>query len=74
MNKKMTIKEVFEKRGFSISSYSKAYRINRQTLYDVFNGISTGVKDSSKKSGDVKRIIAQLKKDKVWIGKLPWEK
>lgn len=71
--KKRTMRKKFDMRGFSVSSYSKAYGINRQTLYDVFEGKSTGVKNSSKKSGDVRRIIAQLKNDRIWIGKLPWE-
>jgi hypothetical protein len=69
----MTLRERFDSRGFSPQAYAKAHDVDRSTLYDVFNGTVTGKKSSSNKSGDAKRIIAQLKQDKVWIGKLPWE-
>ena len=72
--KDMTLRERFDKRGFSPMAYSKAYGVSRQVLYDVFSGDAKGTKSSVKKSGDVKRIIAQLKKDGIWIGKLPWSK
>jgi hypothetical protein len=71
--REMTLRERFDSRGFSPQAYAKAYKVDRKTLYQVFSGEATGKKDSSNKSGDVKKIIAQLKKDKVWIGKLPWE-
>lgn len=69
----MSLRERFDARGFSPMAYAKAYGVDRSTLYDVFKGVSTGTKESGKKSGDVRKIIAQLKKDKVWIGPLPWE-
>jgi len=72
--KEMTLKERFDSRGFSPTAYAKAYGISRSSLYDIFNGDSTGEKNSENKAGDVRRAIAQLKKDKVWIGPLPWEK
>jgi ribosomal protein L29 len=71
--KEMSLRERFDSRGFSPQAYAKAYGVDRATLYDVFAQRATGRKDSTNKSGDVRRIIAQLKKDKVWIGKLPWE-
>ncbi|AXH14346.1 hypothetical protein AMYT_0753 [Malaciobacter mytili LMG 24559] len=72
--KDMNLRERFDSRGFSPMAYAKAFGVDRSTLYDVFKGNSTGTKQSNKKSGDVRKIIAQLKKDKVWIGPLPWEK
>lgn len=71
--KEMSLRERFDSKGFSPQAYAKAYGVDRATLYDVFSGAITGKKDSSNKSGDARKIIAQLKKDKVWIGKLPWE-
>jgi hypothetical protein len=74
--KDMTLRERFDARGFSPAAYAKAYGVERVVLYGIFSGRVTGVKKSHKKdstSGDVRRVIAQLKKDKVWIGKLPWE-
>jgi|GEM_PF-3274377 len=72
--KEMTLRERFDARGFSPMAYAKAYGVDRSTLYDVFKGISTGTKISNKKSGDVRKIISQLKKDEIWIGPLPWKK
>lgn len=71
--KDMTLRERFDSRGFSPTAYAKAYDFKRSNLYDVFDGKATGTKESEKKSGEVRRIIARLKLDKVWIGKLPWE-
>ena len=71
--KEMSLRERFDARGFSPQAYAKAYSVDRSVLYDVFAGKITGKKDSSNKSGDARKIIAQLKKDKVWIGPLPWE-
>lgn len=71
--KEMTLRERFDSRGFSPQAYAKAYKVDRSTLYDVFAGKATGKHSSTPKGGDVRRIIAQLKKDKVWIGPLPWE-
>lgn len=71
--KQMSLRERFDARGFSPQAYAKAFSVDKSVLYDVFAGRATGKKDSSKKSGSVQRIIAQLKKDKVWIGPLPWE-
>jgi hypothetical protein len=67
------LRDRFDKRGFSPQSYSKAYKVDRRTLYDVFSGKATGIKNSDKKTGDVRNILVQLKKDGVWIGRLPWE-
>jgi hypothetical protein len=71
--KEMSLRERFDSRGFSPQAYARAYGIDRSTLYDVFAGKATGKHSFSPKGGDVRRIIAQLKNDKVWIGPLPWE-
>jgi len=68
------IRYEFDKRGFSPMAYSKAYDdVERSALTKVLSGELTGEK-TTPRSGAVRRVIIQLKKDKVWIGKLPWEK
>ncbi|WP_419768552.1 hypothetical protein [Arcobacter sp.] len=71
--KEMTLKERFDSRGFSPMAYSRAYKVDRTTLTRVLDGTLTGEKESPR-SGGVRKIFAQLKKDKIWIGPLPWEK
>ena len=71
--KNISLRERFDKRGFSPAAYAKAHGVERAVMYDIFNGASTGRNNISKKSGSVRRIIAQLKKDGVWVGPLPWE-
>ncbi len=79
--KDMTLKERFDSRGFSPMAYAKAYsksknkndvNTTRITLNRVLSGAIAGVKQSE--SGVTRKLIAQLKKDGVWIGPLPWEK
>ena len=69
--KDMTLKERFDSRGFGVNSYSKAYGVNHSILSQVLDGVYSG--RNINENGSTRRIIAQLKKDKVWIGKLPWE-
>jgi len=79
--KDMTLKERFDSRGFSPMAYAKAYGksknkndvdTTRITLNRILSGNGTGTKQSE--NGVTRKLIAQLKKDGVWIGPLPWEK
>ncbi len=65
------MKERFDKKGFSPTSYARAKGIDRVTLYKVLDGSYDGSKKG--KTGETRKIIAHLKKDGVWIGALPWE-
>ena len=69
--KDKTLKERFDSRGFGVNSYAKAYGVGHSILSQVLSGVYSG--RNSNENGKTRRIIAQLKKDKVWIGKLPWE-
>ena len=69
--KDMTLKERFDSRGFGVNSYSKAYGVNHSILSQVLDGVYSG--RNINENGITRRIIMQLKKDKVWIGRLPWE-
>jgi len=72
--KKMTLKERFDSRGFGVSSYARAYGVSHTILSLVLKGTYNGKHQNTKANGGATRkIIAQLKQDKIWIGKLPWE-
>ncbi|WP_222718446.1 hypothetical protein [Aliarcobacter vitoriensis] len=68
--KDKTLKERFDDRGFAVKKYATAYGVNQAILSLVLNGTLVGKNNIN---GDTRKIIAQLKKDSVWIGKLPWE-
>jgi len=70
--KDMSLKERFNKRGFGVTSYARAYGVGHSILSLVLSGVYNG-RNSSVNGGATRRIIAQLKKDKIWIEKLPWE-
>ncbi len=65
-----TLRERFDRRGFGVNKYAKAYRLNSSTLSRVLSGELNGKNDAG---GAVRKVIAQLKKDEVYIGQLPWE-
>ena len=69
--KDMTLRERFDSRGFAVNKYAKAYGVNHSILSQVLDGVYSG--RNINENGSTRRIIAQLKKDRVWIGKLPWE-
>ncbi len=64
------LRDRFDRRGFSVKKYATAYKLNHSTLSRVLSGELTG---KNKAGGAVRKIIAQLKKDKVWVGAIPWE-
>jgi len=53
-----------------VKKYATAYKLNHSTLSRVLSGELTG---KNRAGGAVRKIIAQLKKDGVYIGRLPWE-
>jgi hypothetical protein len=65
------LRDRFNKKGFSPTAYSRAKNIHIDTLLKILRGALTGEKETKK--GVTRRVIALLKKDGVWIGKLPWE-
>ncbi len=62
----------FNKRGFGVTSYSRAYGVSSSVLSQVLDGILHGSKE--RQNGKVRVIMNQLKKDGVIRGKLVWEK
>lgn len=69
--KEEELRERFDKRGFGVNKYAKAYGLNSSTLSRVLSGELTGKNDAG---GTVRKVIAQLKKDHVYVGQLPWER
>lgn len=65
------MKKRFDKRGFGVNAYAKAYGVDPSILSKVLQEKFDGSKGH--RGGAVRRIIAQLKKDGVWRGRLPWE-
>jgi len=61
----------FQKRGFAVTAYAKAYGVGHAIVSQVLDGSFNGTKNH--KNGATRKIIQQLKKDGIWIGKLPWE-
>ena len=72
-NEVTRIRYEFDKKGFSPMAYSKAFDLDRSALTKILSGELTGEK-TTPRSGAVRKTIARLKVDKVWTGKLPWEK
>ena len=66
----MSLKERFDSRGFAVKKYVTAYGVSHTILSMVLSGLRNGRNNIN---GDTRKIIVQLKKDRVWIGKLPWE-
>ena len=72
--RRKSLKDRFDSRGFSVSKYAKAYGLDRVILSYVLNG-SKEIKGTNRtKSGSTRKVFAQLKKDGIWIGPLPWER
>lgn len=71
--KKETNRERFDKRGFSITKYARAHKLNESTLSRVLSGELTG-KNAPTTTGAVRKVIMRLKADGVWIGPFPWKR
>lgn len=70
----MNMRERFEKRGFSVTKYARALGVQHSIVTRVLDGKMDGSRYyKSDRSKNTRRVIAQLKKDGIWIGPLPWE-
>ena len=69
--KDMTLKERFDSRGFAVNKYAKAYGVTHPILSGVLSGMYSG--KNTPENGATRKIIMKIKKDKVWIGRLPLE-
>lgn len=58
-------------RGFGVTAYARAYKGDVSILTKILKGELDGSKGH--RGGSTRKIMEQLKEDKVWIGRLPWE-
>lgn len=67
------IRARFDALLFDDGKYVKKHNLDKTTFSKLMNRRVTGknVKDENSTTG---KIIAQLKKDGVWVGELPWTK
>jgi gp16 family phage-associated protein len=66
-----TLRERFDRKGFGVNKYAKANGLDHSTLSRVLSGKLSGTRGSM--VGNTRKVIAVLKRDGVWVGKLPWE-
>ena len=71
--KKMSLRERFDRRGFGVNKYAKAFGLSQPVLSKVLSGDKETTGSRKTKEGTTKKVYAQLKSDGVWIGALPWE-
>jgi hypothetical protein len=71
MNEAEKLKQRFDNRGFAVTAYSRAYKVDTSIVTKVLKGELDGTKNH--RGGATRKLLEQLKKDKVWIGRLPWE-
>jgi len=69
----MTLKERFDSRGFGVSKYAKVHGLSQPILSNVLKGDALTKGTRRTRVGVTKKVYLQLKKDDIWIGKLPWE-
>jgi len=67
----MTLRERFDRRGYSVTKYARVHGLNQSTLSRVLGGELNG--RNSPRDGAVRRVIYQLKLDGVWVGRIPWQ-
>lgn len=67
MTQKETLKERFDARGFAVNQYARAHKLDNGDLSRILSGKRKGVRGMGRK------IVKQLAKDGVWVGKFPWE-
>jgi hypothetical protein len=69
---KTALRKMFEKKKYTVKAYARACGVKSHSiLSEILNGNFDGSKGH--RSGSTRRLIAELKKDGVWIGTLPWE-
>jgi len=71
--KEMHLRERFDAKGFGVVKYSKAHLLSQTRLSEVLaeKNIATG--RNRTRTGATRKVYAQLKKDGIWMGALPWE-
>lgn len=71
--KEMTLRERFDAKGFGVVKYAKAKNLCQTRLSEVLAEKEFATGKNRSKTGVIRKVYAQLKKDEIWIGALPWE-
>ena len=69
----MTLRERFDAKCLAVSKYARVNKLSQPMLSDILNGKSKTTAKRRTKKGSARKIYAQLKKDGIYIGTLPWE-
>lgn len=65
------LKSRFVDSGRTPSAYARVKELDRQTIIHVLNAQRNGRNET--KQGKSRAVFEQLKKDKLWTWKFPWE-
>lgn len=68
-----TLRERFDAKGFGVVKYARAHGLSRVILSNVLSEREDTAGTRRTQRGETRKVYAQLKKDGVWIGALPWE-
>lgn len=71
--KEMTLRERFDARCLAVNKYARAHKLSQPILSRVLSGDEEIKGTNRSRSGTTRKVFAQLKKDGIWIGPLPWE-
>lgn len=69
---KTKLRDRFEKKCLAVNKYANILDVKPPQITQVLDGRTNGKK--SKPDSATRKIIARLKTDGIWIGKLPWER
>ena len=71
--KEMSLRERFDMRGFAVMKYARAHGLSHPILSNVLGEKEDNTGTHRSRKGATRRVYAQLKKDGIWLGSLPWE-
>jgi len=63
----------FDAKGFAVMKYARAHGLSHPILSNVLAEKEDATGTHRSRKGATRKVYAQLKKDGVWIGALPWE-
>lgn len=66
------LKQRLTNSGRVAAVYAKAKGLQETALRRVLSGETNGKR--ARREGQTRKVISHLKKDGIWIGKLPWDK
>jgi len=66
-----SLRERFDAKGYGVCKYAKAHKLSQPRLSEVLDEKVKGTNRS--RVGAVRKVYAQLKKDGIYVGALPWE-